>query len=636
MQAFCGAARRPVRLGGGSCCAAWRLGIMPIASRLRADPIKSYQFAGADGRWTRATPIKSDQSAAADGRWTRATPIKSDQSAGARSPRDAHKSTQLQHRGVAESRACRTTKNYQLQRAEIHGSAHATLQYGRTGFISSLDRPPWQGRMETASELHQDSRQRATPPARSHAARTAMVTAAPARMSLPTSTSRRFRADFHTVTAGAPAALQHLGASRRRARETEIMEATRAAALEVGHALLRMHSTEDYLDEFPNWTALCNALGIGRQDSYDLMNAVEVIESLQDAGVSAEGMSRRHARVLARVPPAERAEVLELRTGRWRHHGGGARAHPSAASGARRGRGPAPARTGERPVAADPAGAHGAAQPRRQVPRCRTGMVHCSPGRDRNRDRHRRQATTAGRTQRVAVPENGAFCRQRAENRQLCAKAAVSALHPPAGFACTGVDDFAIGTNSEAFLTANPAFVRPLVGTGCFSPSMITGSIEPFRASAAKPRARRKAAQTCRTFAACTNWIRPIETIRGIGFLTRRPCAWLLRSMGRMARRFGFFLDSGTWVATQVLHCDGFFEILRAIRRWVLSRLVELRRDRKQPAQKRGCTRPLVGPSLIGERSLYLTEAGQDQTADDRERLPCLTAAFLRSPCWSH
>src|SRR5579859_7594987 len=128
---------------------------------------------------------------------------------------------------------------------------------------------------------------------------------------LPPTRVRQFRADFSTAATGAPTALQYLGAARQRARETETMEATRMAAREVAKALRRMHTTESYLDEYPNWKALCNALGIGRQDSYDLMNLVDVMENLSEAGVSAEGLSRGQARVLARLGPADQAAVMQ-------------------------------------------------------------------------------------------------------------------------------------------------------------------------------------------------------------------------------------------------------------------------------------------------------------------------------------
>jgi hypothetical protein len=131
-----------------------------------------------------------------------------------------------------------------------------------------------------------------------------------ARAMVPPPRLREFRADFATASAGAQTALQYLGAARRQARERQTMEATRLAAIEVARALHRMHSTESYLDKYRNWRALCAAVGIGYKESYDLIKLVEVMENLQDAGVTAEGLTRRQAKVLARLAPAEQAEVM--------------------------------------------------------------------------------------------------------------------------------------------------------------------------------------------------------------------------------------------------------------------------------------------------------------------------------------
>ncbi len=127
----------------------------------------------------------------------------------------------------------------------------------------------------------------------------------------PLSPSRRFNADFNAAAVGAPTALEYPGASRRRDREAGTMEATRSAAVEVGRALCRMRTDDAYLDHYGNWTALCNALGIGRQDSYDLMTLGEVTDNLDAAGVNADGLNRRQARVLGRLDPAEQAEVVQ-------------------------------------------------------------------------------------------------------------------------------------------------------------------------------------------------------------------------------------------------------------------------------------------------------------------------------------
>jgi hypothetical protein len=131
-----------------------------------------------------------------------------------------------------------------------------------------------------------------------------------ARAMVPPPRLREFRADFATASAGAETALHFLGAARRRARETQTREATRMADLEVARALQRMHSTESYRDRYANWSALCRAVGIERRDSYALMNLVEVMENLQDAGVTAVGLTKRQAKVLARLEPAEQAEVM--------------------------------------------------------------------------------------------------------------------------------------------------------------------------------------------------------------------------------------------------------------------------------------------------------------------------------------
>lgn len=122
---------------------------------------------------------------------------------------------------------------------------------------------------------------------------------------------REFRADFSTAAAGAETAQQFLGAVRARRRAARTIESTRMAAIEVGRALLRMHTSENYFDRYATWTALCEALRIDRQASYDLMHLAEVTDNLNSAGIIlARGLSSRQARVLARLEPTEQAELI--------------------------------------------------------------------------------------------------------------------------------------------------------------------------------------------------------------------------------------------------------------------------------------------------------------------------------------
>ncbi len=89
---------------------------------------------------------------------------------------------------------------------------------------------------------------------------------------------REFRKDFETIRASLPTAELHLRASRDLATARKTVADTKRAALDVGGALHRMHSTQSWRDSYGSWADLCRALGLKRRSTYDLMNLVKAID----------------------------------------------------------------------------------------------------------------------------------------------------------------------------------------------------------------------------------------------------------------------------------------------------------------------------------------------------------------------
>ena len=125
---------------------------------------------------------------------------------------------------------------------------------------------------------------------------------------------KRFHAEFEIARAGMSMARLGLKALEDAKLAAATEKRTRRARLDVGRALAWMHSTNAWQEDYKSWAELCRALGVARDESYKLMNAVAVVDSLPvDVVVKLpEDLSQRQIRALKVVDqPARDATVRE-------------------------------------------------------------------------------------------------------------------------------------------------------------------------------------------------------------------------------------------------------------------------------------------------------------------------------------
>lgn len=126
-------------------------------------------------------------------------------------------------------------------------------------------------------------------------------------------TLREFAKDFKEIEEFRAAAARGLAAQQAEKREHATFVRCRAAMLKVGRALFRMESTQSWTSNYPNWAALCRALQINRQHSYDLINYAVQVDKLDPTLLSLAfpaGPSFRESQAIAKLEPEQQKQVL--------------------------------------------------------------------------------------------------------------------------------------------------------------------------------------------------------------------------------------------------------------------------------------------------------------------------------------
>lgn len=114
------------------------------------------------------------------------------------------------------------------------------------------------------------------------------------------------------------ATLEHTRAVVAFAREAKSVKRTRPDAEDAAERLTRIQKTESYREEFGTgergFAAFCRAMGYSRGHVSDLLNFRKVSKSIKPevlAKLGEEHLSYRQARVVGRVPEAERDAFVE-------------------------------------------------------------------------------------------------------------------------------------------------------------------------------------------------------------------------------------------------------------------------------------------------------------------------------------
>lgn len=131
---------------------------------------------------------------------------------------------------------------------------------------------------------------------------------------------KQFLQDFEIVRSELPAARLNLQAEKDKANAEKTLRRTRVSRLKVGEALRRMHDSESYQNKYgKDWSALCRALKIRRQESYELMADADLFKGMdpKNAEAIAGSLSSRDLLKLRKADPEERDHAVAeaVRTG---------------------------------------------------------------------------------------------------------------------------------------------------------------------------------------------------------------------------------------------------------------------------------------------------------------------------------
>lgn len=97
---------------------------------------------------------------------------------------------------------------------------------------------------------------------------------------------------------------------KRFQRNDKVIREGLSKVFDVAHAMWEVKSQEQYREEYPTWDAYCESLGMTRQRGYQLTAWIEV-DAQMSTRVDTEGLSERHARVLAPHDPDVRVQAWE-------------------------------------------------------------------------------------------------------------------------------------------------------------------------------------------------------------------------------------------------------------------------------------------------------------------------------------
>ena len=126
-------------------------------------------------------------------------------------------------------------------------------------------------------------------------------------------TLREFQKDFDIAKEAIGTAQRYLQFEADHAASSAGMKRTFKAAVECGAALKRMHDSESYRDAYDSWDALCRALRIGRQYSYQLIACADKLAKLPPAtiGKISAPLSFKQLDTLAEATPEQQEETLD-------------------------------------------------------------------------------------------------------------------------------------------------------------------------------------------------------------------------------------------------------------------------------------------------------------------------------------